>query len=200
MISGTAMPLFLLSILLLSWTTAQAAGISTTNATSIWTLTRWSPHAAGMGIGILSWLVFLLSDNTLGASGAYAKSAGMLETKLLGPQVMDRPYYRENPPKIGWGWMLLMGIVIGAFISALLGGDFALTMVPDFWRQQMGPGVLSRWLVALAGGVLLGIGSRWAGGCTSGHGISGTMQLVVSSWVAVLCFFIGGVVTALIFY
>jgi uncharacterized membrane protein YedE/YeeE len=53
-------------------------------------------------------------------------------------------------------------------------------------------------VVALVGGVFLGIGSRWADGCTSGHGISGTLQMVVSSWIAVICFFIGGVVTALL--
>jgi uncharacterized membrane protein YedE/YeeE len=56
-------------------------------------------------------------------------------------------------------------------------------------------------MVAFIGGVVLGIGARWADGCTSGHGISGTLQLVVSSWVAVICFFIGGVATAfLLFY
>jgi hypothetical protein len=46
----------------------------------------------------------------------------------------------------------------------------------------------------------MGIGARWAGGCTSGHGISGTLQLAVSSWLAVLCFFAGGVATAMILY
>jgi hypothetical protein len=42
----------------------------------------------------------------------------------------------------------------------------------------------------------LGLGARWAGGCTSGHGISGTLQLAVSSWVAAGCFFAGGILTA----
>jgi len=50
------------------------------------------------------------------------------------------------------------------------------------------------------GGVILGMGARWAGGCTSGHGISGTLQLAVSSWLAVICFFIGGIVTAMVIY
>ena len=43
-------------------------------------------------------------------------------------------------------------------------------------------------------------GARLAGGCTSGHGISGTLQLAVSSWIAVICFFVGGIVTALLLY
>ena len=40
----------------------------------------------------------------------------------------------------------------------------------------------------------MAFGSRLAGGCTSGHGISGTMQLSVGSWIAVICFFAGGIV------
>jgi uncharacterized membrane protein YedE/YeeE len=55
-------------------------------------------------------------------------------------------------------------------------------------------------LVALAGGIILGFGSRFAGGCTSGHGISGTLQLAVSSWVSAIFFFVGGIITAHIIY
>ena len=43
---------------------------------------------------------------------------------------------------------------------------------------------------------IMGFGARWAGGCTSGHGISGTMQMAVSSWVAAVCFFVGGIAVA----
>jgi len=50
------------------------------------------------------------------------------------------------------------------------------------------------------GGITLGIGARWAGGCTSGHGISGTAQLSILSWVAAICFFIGGIASALLIY
>jgi hypothetical protein len=46
----------------------------------------------------------------------------------------------------------------------------------------------------------MGIGARWAGGCTSGHGISGTLQLNVGSWLAAMCFFIGGIATAMIIF
>ncbi len=44
------------------------------------------------------------------------------------------------------------------------------------------------------------IHERMAGGCTSGHGISGTMQLSVGSWVAVVCFFAGGIATAMLMF
>ena len=183
-----------------SW--AVDVDVSTVQAddVSIFEMKRWSPYAAGFGIGVLSWLVFLLSDNTLGASGAYSKTAGMIERLIRGREVEERAYYRENPPEIGWGWMLLVGIVVGSFLSAWISGDFRILAVPELWAQRIGTGAFLRWLTAFGGGILLGIGSRWADGCTSGHGISGTLQLVVSSWIAAICFFIGGVVTALIIF
>ncbi|MGM0401034.1 MAG: YeeE/YedE thiosulfate transporter family protein, partial [Chloroflexota bacterium] len=59
---------------------------------------------------------------------------------------------------------------------------------------------LPRVIVALVGGVCIGFGARWADGCTSGHGISGTLQLTISSWISTICFFIGGIVTAHIIF
>jgi len=46
----------------------------------------------------------------------------------------------------------------------------------------------------------MGFGARWAGGCTSGHGISGTLQLAASGWLAAICFFIGGIFAAVMLY
>jgi len=192
------------ALVVLIWTEGLAAKdpdvTSQAIVSSVWGMKRWSPYVAGMGIGILSWFTFLLSDNTLGASGSYATTAGMIERILRGSKVKQKTYYREHPPEIGWGWMLLVGIVVGAFISAKLSGDFHMEIVPSFWESIVGESVLLRVLVAFLGGLLLGIGSRWADGCTSGHGISGTLQLVVSSWLAVICFFVGGVGTALIIF
>ena len=68
------------------------------------------------------------------------------------------------------------------------------------WAEQASASPAARWLVALIGGIFLGFGARWAGGCTSGHGISGTLQLAVSSWVAAACFFVGGIASAMLIY
>ena len=46
----------------------------------------------------------------------------------------------------------------------------------------------------------MAFGARLAGGCTSGHGISGTLQLSVGSWIALVCFFIGGAATAMLMF
>ncbi len=161
---------------------------------------QWSPYIAGAGIGILSWFTFLLSDKALGTSTTYARTAGMLERLLRGNRVFERAYFQQIPPRIDWQWMLVLGIVIGAFISALASGQARVVWVPEPWLSALGSGAVTRVIVAFAGGTLLGIGSRWAGGCTSGHGISGTMQLGVASWIAAMCFFVGGIAVATFLY
>lgn len=80
-----------------SWAADDEISTVQTDEVSIFEMKRWSPYAAGFGIGVLSWLVFLLSDNTLGASNAYARTAGMIERLVRGREVEQRAYYKENP-------------------------------------------------------------------------------------------------------
>ena len=164
------------------------------------TASRWSPYIAGVGIGILSWLAFLLSDRTIGCSTPFARTSGMIERLFRGDKTLERPYFQEYRPKIGWDWMLVAGIFVGAFLSVQLSGTFEFTWVPARWMEAFGNTPTLRLVVAFFGGILMGIGSRWAGGCTSGHGISGTLQLAISSWLSVIGFFVGGIATALLIY
>ena len=164
------------------------------------TACSWSPYAAGMGIGVLSWLTLYVSGHPIGCSTSFARMAGMIEKLFRGRKVETKPFYREIPPVVDWQWMLVAGMVFGAFLSAQLSGDFHWQWIPTRWEAAFGDNRLTRIVVAVAGGILLGFGSRWAGGCTSGHGISGTMQLALSSWVSACCFFIGGIVTALLLF
>lgn len=160
----------------------------------------WSPYVVGIGIGVLSWFTFLISGNSLGCSTSFARSAGMIEKLLKGKDVESRLYYQEFKPVVDWQWMLVVGMIIGALISSLLSGDFQWQWIPPRWEAAFGTNRLIRIAVALLGGILLGFGSRWGDGCTSGHGISGTMQLAVSSWISAICFFIGGVLAALFIF
>lgn len=164
------------------------------------TMAAWSPYIAGAGIGVLIWTVFLLSDHPLGCSTGFSSTAGLVESGLSEGKAREMPYYRKFVPSIDWYWMLLAGVVIGAFLSAYLSGTFAVLLVPPLFATTFGTAPYLRFAVALAGGILLGLGARWAGGCTSGHGISGTLQLSLSSWVAAACFFIGGILVAGLLY
>jgi len=163
-------------------------------------MAQWSPYAVGMGIGILSWFTFLFSDKYIGCSTALTKTSGMIESLFRGDKVAEKAYYKKFAPSIDWEWMLVLGVFIGGFISARLSGEFQLVWAPGKWTETFGNTPLFRWIFALVGGVIMGFGSRWAGGCTSGHGISGTLQLAVSSWLAAICFFIGGIVTAMLIF
>lgn len=161
---------------------------------------RWSPYVVGAGIGLLSWLSFLILNKPLGTSTSFAKTSGMIERLIRGPQVASKPYYQKIKLDVDWQWMLVLGIVFGALLSALLSGDFRLQWVPSLWLVNFGNTPVLRVVVALIGGILIGFGARWADGCTSGHGISGTMQLAVSSWISAIAFFVGGILMAHILF
>lgn len=160
----------------------------------------WSPYLVGGGIGVLSWLVFLFSNHPLGVSTALAKTAGMIEKAFRGRKVEEKPYYRENKPAIGWEWLLVAGLLAGAFVASWLSGTFDWEWIPPMWESAMGSSVWKRLGVALFGGICVGFGARWGCGCTSGHGISGSLQLVLASWLASACFFIGGIAAAFTLY
>ena len=161
---------------------------------------RWSPYAVGIGIGILSWFSFLISRKPLACSTSFAKSSGMIEKLISGKKVELKPYYQKIGLAVDWQWMLVVGIIIGSLISALLSGDFLWQWVPSLWVSEFGGSPFLRVIVALFGGGCIGFGARWAGGCTSGHGISGTLQLAVSSWISAICFFVGGILAAHIIF
>jgi hypothetical protein len=151
-----------------------------------------------VGIGILVCLAFLISDRPIGCSTAFLKASGMIGKIFRRRQVEAMEYYRLFAPRLDWQFMIVPGIVIGAFLSAVLSGTFLFAWVPGLWEASFGGDPVPRVAAALAGGILLGIGARWAGGCTSGHGISGTAQLSVASVLSAACFFAGGIATAIV--
>jgi uncharacterized membrane protein YedE/YeeE len=160
----------------------------------------WSPYVAGAGIGVLSCLAFLLSDRPIGCSTAFVKARGLIGKAINPRGVAEKEYYREIVPQVDWALMIIPGIVFGAFISAFISGQFHLFLVPRMWGDSFGDNPVLRLVVALAGGIFLGFGARWAGGCTSGHGINGSIQLSLASMVTACCFFAGGIATALLVF
>lgn len=157
----------------------------------------WSPYIAGAGIGILLCLTMFFSKKPVGASSAYATAAGLAGQALASEHTSKLKYYEENPPKVDWELLFVGSAIIGAFIAAWTGGDLTLRWVPAMWADRFGEGSLwLRGIAGFAGGTLMALGARMAKGCTSGHGISGAAQLNVGSWIALICFFAGGVIVA----
>lgn len=156
----------------------------------------WSPYLVGAGIGVLSWLTFYFSDKPIGASSFYAIVAGFIG-KVVAPRHTDNlEYFKSNPPKLNWEVAFVLGAIVGAAVAALTGGGLVNEWLPPMWTARFGDSVGLRAAFAFGGGALMAFGARLAGGCTSGHGISGTLQLNVASWIAVICFFIGGAAIA----
>ena len=157
----------------------------------------WSPYVVGAAIGVLSWLTFYFSDKPIGASSFYAQIAGFLG-KLIAPRhTKSLAYFIAKPPRVSWGFVFVVATIVGGAIAALTGGEFANEWLPPMWEARFGDSIVLRAAIGFGGGILMAIGARLAGGCTSGHGISGTMQLNVASWIAVICFFIGGIAVAI---
>lgn len=156
----------------------------------------WSPYLVGTLIGLLSMATFYFSNKPLSVSTAYARLAGLVGNLFARGHTENLKFYQETKPKIEWGVMLVFGMLLGAFIAAFTGGEFASTWVPALWEQRFGADLARRLGMAFVGGAIMAFGARLAGGCTSGHGISGALQLSVSSWLALMCFFAAAVATA----
>ena len=79
--------------------------------------------------------------------------------------------------------------MLGAFAASVAARQFQVETVPAAWRRRFGASVPRRFAAAFLGGAIEMYGARLAGGCASGHGISGTLQLALSSWVFTILMF-----------
>jgi len=114
-----------------------------------------------------------------------------------------------------WNLMVVLGAIIGGFIAhILLSNPTNMDINPETVTQlnalgfenvgqSLIPAELYSWeavlsakglAILLIGGFLVGFGTRYAGGCTSGHAITGLSSLQLPSLIAVIGFFIGGLI------
>ena len=188
----------LLTILLLLPSLAGAADFGV-NATD-YDGGAWSPYLVGAGIGVLSWLTFYFADKPIGASSFYAMVAGFIGKGVACRHTESLKYYQTNPPAVNYGFVFVLFTVFGGFIAAWTGGEIRNEWLHPMWVDRFGDSIALRGIVGFIGGVLMAFGARLAGGCTSGHGISGTLQLNAGSWLTVIFMFIGGIAAAMLLY
>lgn len=166
---------------------------------------KWNPYLAGVLAGMVLVLSVLIAGQYIGASTTFARGASVIE-EWVGIDSSAFEYFTTKGGKYGPGslpnWQLLfvIGIMIGAFVSSISSGDFKVQIIPDMWREAFGPNVIKRGIVAFCGGAVGLIGARLAGGCPSGHGLSGLAQLSVSGFIALAGFFAGGMFIAHLIY
>jgi len=168
---------------------------------------RWSPYLVGALIGVLSWITFAAMGKALGTSTTMVRVAGAIESAAAAEHVEKNAYFTKYlgtagapKPVVEWQFALVVFMIVGAFLAAKLGGTLRWESVPPLWAQRFGNSRLKRFLAAFLGGVILLFGARLAGGCTSGHGISGSLQLALSSWTFLVFMFGAGIATAMALY
>ncbi|WP_294537197.1 YeeE/YedE thiosulfate transporter family protein [uncultured Rhodoblastus sp.] len=153
------------------------------------------PYGVGAGIGVLSWIAFGVAKDPLGVTTAYSRLASLFAIPFIGADgVAANAYWKAMPLSLDYGVLFLIGLFVGSLASVLLAGSFRIEMVPSVWRERFGGSVLGRFVAAFFGGAIIMYGARLAGGCTSGHGISGGLQLAVSSWLFLGVMFATGLI------
>jgi len=160
----------------------------------------WNVYVCGVLSGFVSIGSIWCVGKFFGASTTFVRSTGMIEQIFSPDRVASMPYFLKEMPVIDWQWMFVMGIAVGACIAAVLYQDFKIQWVPEHWRERFGLSVQKRAVVAFLGGIIAMFGVRLADGCPSGHGLSGGLQLAVSGYIALACFFIGGLIAARLLY
>ncbi len=166
----------------------------------------WRPYLMGALVGILAIISVYATTNQLGkpkylgASTTFVRAAGLIEKSVAPEHVKENKYYQSKKVKVDWQFMLVIGVLIGSFISSIATKTFKFENVPPIWRENFGSSAVKRGIFAFIGGIIAMFGARMAGGCPSGHGMSGLMQLSISGYIAMAGFFGAGVITAALIY
>jgi uncharacterized membrane protein YedE/YeeE len=148
---------------------------------------------AGLGIAGVTLALLLIANRRLGIS------TGLEDICSL---VLQAPYFRRGAVLSGRGWRLplLGGLLLGGFLSAVLSGGWEPTWAMGMFDRAIGLGPAGKLAWMFVGGLCIGVGTRLAGGCTSGHGIFGMANFELPSLVTTVSFMIGGIVTTQVVY
>lgn len=148
-------------------------------------LSPWPWYVVGPLIGLTVPMLLLIGGKGLGISSCFRHICSMSLPATKVPFLKDNDWKKDF-----WNLLFVAGIALGGFIATHVLSAVPLDLIPDSYAS--GSGILK----ILAGGFLVGFGSRYAGGCTSGHAIMGLSTLQKASLVSVLAFFMGGLSAA----
>jgi uncharacterized protein len=151
---------------------------------------------SGIGLALLNVVVFLsaTTNRPIGASTSYPYVSDLLSG------LTDNDYYSKIQTPGHWELIFLAGAFLSGFVLSLIRKDFKLILIHDNWKKYRGTSVGGRITWSFAGGFILIFGARMAGGCTSGHILSGGMQIAVSSLAFAVFVFAGLLITGRLFY
>jgi uncharacterized membrane protein YedE/YeeE len=148
---------------------------------------------AGLGIAAITLALLLVGSRRLGISTGFEDICSL---------VLPAPYFQRGAVLSGRGWRLplLAGLVLGGFLSAVLGGGWEPTWALGIFDRAIALGPTGKLAWMFVGGLFIGFGTRLAGGCTSGHGIFGLANFELPSLVTTVSFMAAGIVTTQLVY
>jgi len=151
---------------------------------------------AGIGLAVLNCIVFLTAvfDRPIGASTTYPYVGDLLTGLTI------NNYFTAIEKPGSWELIFLTGAMLSGLVGSLIRKDFKIQLIHSGWSKTQGKSKSKRIIWAYIGGFIMLIGARMAGGCTSGHVISGGMQIAVSSLLFGAFVFAGLLVTGKYFY
>ena len=152
----------------------------------------WPFWVGGVLIGLLVPALYYYQNTALGVSTGY----GNLVKMAIPPSRKLKWIKKDYAETFSWRVYFIVGIVIGGFISAALSGNVGLTTQMGIFTAVLKWPFVANAIFFFIGGILIGLGARIAGGCTSGHSIHGIANLHPSSIFATILFIIGGIITA----
>ncbi|MDR5589960.1 YeeE/YedE family protein [Christiangramia sp. SM2212] len=171
-------------------------------------LQPWPWYVAGPLIAIIMFLLIFMGKQ-------FGMSSNLRTICTMCGADEKASFFNFNWRAQKWNLVVIIGAAIGGFIAMhILSADPAVAINPETVSNLNGLGfesagkaylpvelysleALTDWkalIILIIGGFLIGFGARWAGGCTSGHAISGLSNLQLPSLIAVVGFFIGGLV------
>ncbi len=172
-------------------------------------LQPWPWYVAGPLIGLTVPILLLIGNKTFGISSSLRHVCAACIPAGI-------PFFKYEWKKEVWNLFFVSGILIGGFIGAyFLANPEPLVIHPQLAAELAGYGItdyssmipkqlftleniltLKGFLLMVVGGFVVGFGTRYAGGCTSGHAIMGLSTLQWPSLVATCCFMLGGFIMA----
>ncbi len=146
-----------------------------------WITQPWPWWVSGILIGLTVPLLYLLAGKAFGISTSFQQVGAMCAPN-------SQFEYLNKFDRIGnmWTLMFVVGIAIGGFVATRFLSEEPVRLLPESFSSVSGA------IKLLFGGFLIGSGTRYAGGCTSGHSITGIANLNWPSLLATICFFAGG--------
>ncbi len=146
-----------------------------------WLVQPWPWWLSGTLIGLTVPLLYILSGKAFGISTSFQEIGAVCSpnSKLDYLRQFD---WREN----WWTLVFVVGIAAGGFVGNFLLMDSPISFLPENFHSPTG---MIKLVIA---GFLIGFGTRYAGGCTSGHTMTGISNFNWPSLLATICFFVGG--------